>query len=228
MTDEELEPIVEKYRQIVIDQGGEVDQAGKWERRRLAYEVKGRREGIYVLMNFKCEPAAANELERVLKLDEAVLRQIVVRFEPGKSMLIRLDKLAEARQPEAAEAVPKAEETEAAPEAEAVEAETEPVAEAEATEAEAVEEEASTEEAVSAEAEVQESQVEEAPITEEASVEEVVAAGEAEEASVEEVPDVEAEAEVTTEEAPQAEAEVEAESAPAEAQAEEEENPKTE
>ena len=63
LTDEELEPIIERYRQVVVEHGAEVQQAGKWEKRRLAYEIKGRREGTYILMNFQSEAKAAQELE---------------------------------------------------------------------------------------------------------------------------------------------------------------------
>jgi small subunit ribosomal protein S6 len=51
----------------------------KWERRKLAYEVKGRREGIYLVMNFTGTPATEAELTRVLGITENVLRHIIVR-----------------------------------------------------------------------------------------------------------------------------------------------------
>jgi len=103
VNDEELEAIISRYRQVVADHGGEVLQAGKWEKRRLAYEINGRREGTYILMNFKSGPEAAAELERVLRLSEQVLRHIVVRQEPGKSLYINLEKLAEVGEAETAE-----------------------------------------------------------------------------------------------------------------------------
>lgn len=76
-----MQPIIDKYRQIVVDNGGEVVVVNKWDKRRLAYEVKGRNEGIYIVMNFKSEPAASAELERVMKISEDVLRHIIVRDE---------------------------------------------------------------------------------------------------------------------------------------------------
>jgi len=139
LSDKELEPVIEKYRQIVVEHGAEVEQAGKWERRRLAYEIKGHREGTYILMNFKSGPEAARELERSLRLDEAILRHIVVRLEPRKSAILRLDKLAEARQAEPE--VPAEEEAEpavaeAGSESPEVEPEEEPVGAAESESAE--------------------------------------------------------------------------------------------
>jgi len=81
LSDEEVAPITEKYKKVVEDQSGEVEGINRWEKRRLAYEVKGQREGIYVLMNFKSEAKAAAELDRLLKIGDDVLRHIIVRLD---------------------------------------------------------------------------------------------------------------------------------------------------
>ena len=59
LTDEQVNSIAEKYASLVTGLGAEVQAAGRWDKRRLAYEVKGRREGIYILMYFLCEPAVS-------------------------------------------------------------------------------------------------------------------------------------------------------------------------
>jgi len=79
LTDEEQEPLIERFKNLVSDNGGAVDAVDKWERRRLAYEVKGKREGVYVVMNFNGEPRTETELGRVLRITDGVLRHIVVR-----------------------------------------------------------------------------------------------------------------------------------------------------
>ena len=84
LDNEQLQPIIEKYRQVVADNGGEVVSAAVWEKRRLAYEVKGRTEGIYIVMKFKGEPTTASELERLMKLAEDVLRHLIIRDEEPK------------------------------------------------------------------------------------------------------------------------------------------------
>ncbi|HUV05321.1 MAG TPA: 30S ribosomal protein S6 [Armatimonadota bacterium] len=81
LSDEEIEAIIEKYKQVVAEQGGEVESTNRWEKRRLAYDVKGQREGIYVLMTFKSEAKAAAELTRLLKIGDNVLRHIIVRLD---------------------------------------------------------------------------------------------------------------------------------------------------
>ena len=79
LSDEEQEPLIERFKTLVSENGGAVDAVDKWERRRLAYEVNGKREGVYVVMNFNGEPRTETELGRVLRITDGVLRHIVVR-----------------------------------------------------------------------------------------------------------------------------------------------------
>lgn len=79
LLEENVLPIMEKYKVIIEEQGGEVSDVNRWEKRRLAYEVKGLREGIYILMNFKAESKAATELDRRFKIADDVMRHIIVR-----------------------------------------------------------------------------------------------------------------------------------------------------
>ena len=81
LSDEEVSATMEKYKQVVEEQGGEVESVNRWEKRYLAYDVKGQREGIYVLMSFKSEAKAATELNRLFKIGDNVLRHIIVRLD---------------------------------------------------------------------------------------------------------------------------------------------------
>jgi small subunit ribosomal protein S6 len=139
LTDEQLDPIIAKYSQVISDQGGEVQAAGKWDKRRLAYEVKGRREGTYILMYFLGEPAAADELDRVMRISDDVMRHLITRVEPQHVDTTRIEQPAPT--PESAVEQPEAplEITEGAPAAEAAASEA-------AEEAPAEEEAAPTEE----------------------------------------------------------------------------------
>lgn len=176
LDDTQLQPIIDKYAQLIADNGGEVVVAEKWEKRRLAYEVKGRREGIYIVMNYKGEPSTSAELERVMRLSEDVLRHIIVRDETPPQ-----PKSKEAKEPVVAEAPAPEPVVEDAAAPEAVE---EPVVE------EAGEEEPAVEEAPTEEAEAEE------PAEEEAPAEEI----QAEEATEEEAPAEETEPEEAVEE----------------------------
>lgn len=79
--DEGLDPIIEKYKKIVTDGGGEVIEAGKWERGRrpLTYEIEKKREGIYILMQFQSDGAVPKELDRIFRISDDVIRHLVVR-----------------------------------------------------------------------------------------------------------------------------------------------------
>jgi small subunit ribosomal protein S6 len=79
LTDEQQEPLIERFKTLVSDNGGTVTAVDKWERRRLAYEVKGKREGVYVVMNFNGEAATEAELGRVLGITDGILRHLVIR-----------------------------------------------------------------------------------------------------------------------------------------------------
>lgn len=81
--DEEIEALVTRFSQLVSNAGGEVLKLDPWGKRRLAYEVKKLREGYYVLMQFKGSADIARELERVLKITDNVIRQLIVRMEEG-------------------------------------------------------------------------------------------------------------------------------------------------
>ena len=72
-------PSLDKYLSVVTTSGGTVDKVDIWGRRRLAYEILKKTEGIYAVVDFTAEPATAKELDRQLGLNEAVLRTKVMR-----------------------------------------------------------------------------------------------------------------------------------------------------
>lgn len=84
LSDEEQDQLVQRFRNLVTENGGSVENVDKWERRRLAYEIKGKREGIYVVMSFTGEPQVEAELDRVLGITDGVLRHLIVRIETKK------------------------------------------------------------------------------------------------------------------------------------------------
>ncbi len=143
LTDEQVDSIIAKYSKVVTDQGGEMRAVGRWDKRRLAYEVMGRREGLYILMFFEAEAAVAKELDRIYRISDDVFRHLITRVEPQHVDTSRIEQPAPA-----AEAV-----TEAAPEAPAE------VQEAEAAETTEV----PTEEAPASEEPTAEAAAEEAP-----------------------------------------------------------------
>ncbi len=81
LDDRTIQPTLEKFLTVITKDGGTVDNLDVWGRRRLAYEIKKKPEGIYAVANFTAEPATAKELDRQLGLNESVLRTKLLR--PG-------------------------------------------------------------------------------------------------------------------------------------------------
>ena len=74
-------PSLETYLKIIKESGGRVDKLDIWGRRRMAFEIAKKSEGIYAVVDMHCEPAAIKELDRQLNLNESVLRTKVIRPE---------------------------------------------------------------------------------------------------------------------------------------------------
>lgn len=72
-------PSLDTFLNVVKNDGGSVDNVDIWGRRRLAYEIKKKSEGIYAVLDVTCNPAAVAELDRQLTLNESVLRTKVMR-----------------------------------------------------------------------------------------------------------------------------------------------------
>ncbi len=81
LEENEVEERSNAIADIIRNQQGEVVGVERMGKKRLAYEIDDVREGNYVVMQFKSDGAASKELERLLKLDENVLRALVVRLD---------------------------------------------------------------------------------------------------------------------------------------------------
>lgn len=77
--DEVKEAIIAKMSQLVTDNGGSVEKVDKWGAKKLAYPINFKEDGYYVLMNFECEPALIAEMERQLRINDQVMRHMVVK-----------------------------------------------------------------------------------------------------------------------------------------------------
>ena len=72
-------PSLDRFLNVVRKGGGSVDNVNIWGRRKLAYEIKKKTEGIYAVVDMQAEPATAKELDRQLNLNESVLRTKLIR-----------------------------------------------------------------------------------------------------------------------------------------------------
>ena len=146
------EELIERFKNVVVSAGGSAE-VNKWGMRKLAYRIGFVSEGYYVLMTFSAPEDLPAELERQMRISDAVIRFMVTKKVENK--LTRAEEARKAKAAEKAAAAAKAREEAAAKEAEAreesVTVETESEAEVASEEAPAAEqpesEPAATEEA---------------------------------------------------------------------------------
>jgi small subunit ribosomal protein S6 len=74
-----IAPSLDQFLSVIRQDGGSVEKVEVWGRRRLAYEINHKVEGIYAVLDVTAAPAAVKELDRQLNLNEAVLRTKVLR-----------------------------------------------------------------------------------------------------------------------------------------------------
>ncbi|TQM72210.1 SSU ribosomal protein S6P [Actinomadura hallensis] len=74
-------PALDPFLKVIKDGGGSVEKVDVWGRRRLAYDIQKKTEGIYAVIDLSAEPTTVKELDRQLNLSETVLRTKVIRPE---------------------------------------------------------------------------------------------------------------------------------------------------
>lgn len=79
--EEQQAEALDKINQLVAQAGGTVDKTDKWGRRKLAYDVAGYSEGFYVVVNFQGSGDIGNEVTRLLRIQDDVIRSMVVRLD---------------------------------------------------------------------------------------------------------------------------------------------------
>lgn len=81
LKDNDANALIERFKKVVTDGGGTVADADRWDRRKLAYEIKGHKEGVYVLMNFDADSATQSELGRLMRISDDVIRHTILKNE---------------------------------------------------------------------------------------------------------------------------------------------------
>ena len=99
-------PSIDKFLNVIRNGGGTVDQVDIWGRRRFTYEIKKKSEGIYAVLNLTAKSEDVIELDRQLKLSEAVLRTKVLRADEAVFRIKPVDVPAETAAEKAAEEAP--------------------------------------------------------------------------------------------------------------------------
>ncbi len=85
LEEEPRKELIARFSALIEQNGGKVDKVEEWGKRRLAYLVNDKPEGFYVLVNFSAETAVPKELERLLEIDDSVMRYLITRVEHKRS-----------------------------------------------------------------------------------------------------------------------------------------------
>ena len=96
-TEDEVSGLVTQLEGVITSSGGTIEKTEKWGVRKLAYKVQKKSEGFYVLMVFHCEPKAAKELERRLRVVDLVMKHMTVRLDEKLKWLAKRQKARAAR-----------------------------------------------------------------------------------------------------------------------------------
>lgn len=80
LEDAEVDPIAEFVSNLIKKNGGNVEKVDRWGKRHLAYPVKKQADGNYVLINFEADPAVIKEIDRVMKIQDDILKHLIVKI----------------------------------------------------------------------------------------------------------------------------------------------------
>ena len=79
--EETVKANIEKFKGVIENGGGTVENVDFWGKRKLAYEIAKVNEGFYTLINFEANTELPKELDRVFRITDGVIRHIVVKQE---------------------------------------------------------------------------------------------------------------------------------------------------
>ncbi|ENQ3106859.1 30S ribosomal protein S6 [Bacillus cereus] len=81
MEEEAQKALVERFAGVLTENGAEIINTKDWGKRRLAYEINDLREGFYMILNVNSNSEAVKEFDRLAKINENIIRHIVVKDE---------------------------------------------------------------------------------------------------------------------------------------------------
>ncbi|KEK25645.1 30S ribosomal protein S6 [Bacillus gaemokensis] len=81
MEEEAQKALVERFAGVLTSNGAEIINTKEWGKRRLAYEINDLRDGFYVILNVNSNTEAVTEFDRLAKINEDIMRHIVVKNE---------------------------------------------------------------------------------------------------------------------------------------------------
>lgn len=81
LDEEAVKANIEKFKGVIENGGGAIENVDFWGKRKLAYEIKKVNDGFYTLINFEANPELPKELDRIFRITDGVIRHIIVKQE---------------------------------------------------------------------------------------------------------------------------------------------------
>ncbi len=81
LNESEVTAIAEKFKKAAEENGAKVSKAQLWEKRKFAYEINHMKEGNYIIMEFESETSVPNELNRLMRISDDVIRHRIFALE---------------------------------------------------------------------------------------------------------------------------------------------------
>jgi small subunit ribosomal protein S6 len=88
--DEQISKINDSLRKVIEKQGGNVVKVEDWGKRKLAYEIKHKQEGRYVLIELEGSGKEIAELERRMRVNDTIMRFITVRVDEDRKAALKI------------------------------------------------------------------------------------------------------------------------------------------
>ncbi len=100
LADEEIEAAIAKIKDFIAEGGGEIIKVDIWGKKKLAYEIKRHKKGLYVLFLFKTAPSTIKRLEEFYKVFESTIKHMVIKLSAKQAHnLERIETLPESAEP---------------------------------------------------------------------------------------------------------------------------------
>jgi small subunit ribosomal protein S6 len=81
LDEEAVKANIEKFKGVIENGGGVIENVDFWGKRKLAYEIKKVNEGFYTLINFNADAELPKELDRIFRINDTVVRHIIINNE---------------------------------------------------------------------------------------------------------------------------------------------------
>lgn len=92
LSEEEVAGIIQRVKDLVQNEGGDVTDVERWGKRKLAYRVGKERHGHYVMLHYHGNPQTSHEIERFYRISEQVLKYMTIRIWKGQPVRIEMER----------------------------------------------------------------------------------------------------------------------------------------